>query len=256
VAISSSGGSSGGTTGHSYLSSNKNLAGMALAAVGPVLAIAGVVAAPIGLIIAVPLYIAGALVVPSRAKPGVVVIGGVDGDHMLQQLTAVERQVHGKVDPSVEERVARIATTIRETLPRVDSLGPGSSQAHTLVQTVTDYLPDALGTYLKLPRSYAEHQAVSDGKTALRLLNDQLDLLATRMDEVFTAVCQSDADALVAHGRFLDEKFAPGSLDLGKAPAIASGDHPRSATSSAATSSTPPAETADQSGPVLEPPST
>jgi hypothetical protein len=123
--------------------------------------------------------------------------------------------VRGKVHPSVEERVHRIANTIRATLPRADALGPGSTQAHSLVQTATDYLPEALGTYLKLPRDYAEQHPVSGGKTALQLLCDQLDLLDARMQEVFTAVCQSDADALVSHGRFLQEKFAPGSLDLG-----------------------------------------
>ena len=202
---------------HGYLWSNKNLAGMALAAIGPVLAIVGVVVAPVGLAIAVPLYAIGALVVPNRSPAASgLVIGGVGGDHVLEQLAGLERQVHGNVDPAVEARVNRIATTIRETLPRADSLGPGSTQAHTLVQTVTDYLPDALDTYLKLPRSYAEQHQVSNGKTPLQLLCDQLDLLGSKMDDVFTAVCRSDADALVAHGRFLDEKFAPGSLDLGR----------------------------------------
>jgi hypothetical protein len=207
----------GDRLGH-YLSSNKNLVGMALAVVGPVLAITGAVAAPIGLAIGVPLYLVGALAVPSRHDNRPLVIGGFDGGHILDKLSDVERQVHGKVHASVEERVHRIATTIRETLPRADALGPGSAQAHTLAQTATDYLPEALGAYLKLPRTYAEHQQVVDGKTPLQVLCDQLDLLAAKMDEVFTAVCQSDADALVAHGRFLSDKFAPGSLDLGAGP--------------------------------------
>jgi hypothetical protein len=219
VATSSGAGGSGtGERVARYLSSNKNLVGMALAAVGPVLAITGAVAAPIGLAIGVPLYLVGALAVPSRHDARPIVIGGFDGGHILDELSDVERQAHGKVHPSVEERVHRIATTIRETLPRADALGPGSAQAHTLAQTATDYLPEALGAYLKLPRSYAEHQPVMDGKTPLQVLCDQLDLLAAKMDEVFTAVCQSDADALVAHGRFLEDKFAPGSLDLGAAP--------------------------------------
>jgi hypothetical protein len=200
----------------SYLSSNKNLVGMSMAAVGPILAIAGVVGGPIGLAIALPLYAVGALAVPNRPKhDNNIVVGKVDGADVLKELAEVERDVRGKVHPSVEERVHRIACTIRDTLPRADALGPGSAQAHALVQTATDYLPEALGTYLRLPRAYAEEHAVSDGKTSLQLLCDQLDLLGARMQEVFTAVCQSDADALVAHGRFLQEKFAPGSLDLG-----------------------------------------
>jgi hypothetical protein len=191
---------------------------MALAAIGPVLAIAGVVAAPIGLAIGLPLYAVGALVVRGPKNTNALVIGGLDGGHVLKELADVERDMRGKVHPSVEERVHRIAATIRETLPRADALGPGSAQAHTLVQTATDYLPEALEAYLKLPRSYAERQPVSEGKTPLQLLCHQLDLLGARMDEVFTAVCQSDADALVAHGRFLEDKFAPGSLDLGAGP--------------------------------------
>ena len=73
------------SNGRGYLWSNKNLAGMALAAAGPILAIVGVVAAPIGLAIAVPLYAIGALVVPSRTSAaGDLVIGGIGGDHVLE----------------------------------------------------------------------------------------------------------------------------------------------------------------------------
>ncbi|MFZ4718722.1 MAG: hypothetical protein ACOYMR_04820 [Ilumatobacteraceae bacterium] len=207
-------GTSNGVSG--YLTSNKNLLGMMFAAVGPVLALSGVVAGPIGLAIGVPLYAVGALIAPHRAAAHDIVVGTVDGADVRKELAEVERSIRGRVHPSVEERVHRIADTIRETLPRADALGPGSAQAHSLVQTATDYLPEALAAYLKLPRTYAERQPVSNGRTSLQLLCDQLDLLGARMHDVFTAVCQSDADALVAHGRFLNEKFAPGSLDLGR----------------------------------------
>jgi hypothetical protein len=57
------------------------------------------------------------------------------------------------------------------------------------------------------------------------ILIDQLDLLAATMDKVFDAVCRADAAALVAHGRFLAEKFghasAGGALTLGPEVTIA-----------------------------------
>jgi hypothetical protein len=57
------------------------------------------------------------------------------------------------------------------------------------------------------------------------ILIDQLDLLAATMDKVFDAVCRADADALVAHGRFLAEKFGSastgGALSLGPNVTIA-----------------------------------
>ena len=138
-----------------------------------------------------------------------------DEDALLEaSLDRVEAEVTGKVPPMVEARVTRIVTTLRDTLPRLDQLGRGSSQAHAAVQTAASYLPEALGAYLRLPRSYADERPVSGGKTSLMILCDQLDLLGNKMDEVFVAVCQSDADALIAHGRFLADKFGSGTLAI------------------------------------------
>ena len=85
--------------------------------------------------------------------------------------------------------------------------------------TATDYLPEAVGGYLRLPRQFADNRPVDRGKSSLMVLIDQLDLLAATMDKIFDAVCRADADALVAHGRFLSEKFGAastgGALDVG-----------------------------------------
>ncbi|MEO5608286.1 MAG: hypothetical protein ABIQ61_05335, partial [Ornithinibacter sp.] len=74
----------------------------------------------------------------------------------------------------------------------------------------------------RLPRQFADNRPVDRGKSSLMVLVDQLDLLAATMDKVFDAVCRSDADALVAHGRFLAEKFGSastgGALDVGSGP--------------------------------------
>ena len=61
--------------------------------------------------------------------------------------------------------------------PRLDRLGAGSRQAHTVVATATSYLPEAVGGYLRLPRDFADRRVVSKGKTSLMVLCDQLDLL-------------------------------------------------------------------------------
>ncbi len=88
--------------------------------------------------------------------------------------------------------------------------------------TATDYLPEAVGGYLRLPRQFADSRPVDRGKSSLMVLIDQLDLLAATMDKVFDAVCRDDAAALVAHGRFLAEKFGTAStsgvLDVGSLP--------------------------------------
>ena len=144
-------------------------------------------------------------------------------DDLLAALDRVEAMVAGGAVPAVvASRVTRVCRTVRDTIPRLQSLGSGSPQAYSVMATATDYLPEAVGGYLRLPRDFADNRPVDRGKSSLMVLIDQLDLLASTMDKVFDAVCRADAAALVAHGRFLQEKFGTastgGSLDVGTAP--------------------------------------
>jgi len=142
-------------------------------------------------------------------------------------LAALDRVVAmvagGSVPAAVQSRVKRVAETVRQTMPRLRNLGLGSADAYSVMATATDYLPEAIGGYTRLPRKWADSRPVENGKTSLMLLIDQLDLLGATMDKIFDAVVRVDADALIAHGRFLQEKFGHastgGSLDLGDQPA-------------------------------------
>lgn len=124
-----------------------------------------------------------------------------------------------QLHPIVLARVGRVAGLVRETLPRLSAVGLGSSDAYAVTATATDYLPEALSAYLRLPRDWADSRPIENGKTSLMLLIDQLDLLGATMDQVLDAVARRDADALIAHGRFLQERFghraAGGDLALG-----------------------------------------
>jgi len=145
---------------------------------------------------------------------------------LLAALDRVEAMVTGGAVPApVVSRVSRVSRTVRDTIPRLSNLGAGSLQAYNVMATATDYLPEAIGGYLRLPRQFADSRPVDRGKTSLMILIDQLDLLAATMDKVFDAVCRADADALIAHGRFLAEKFGNastgGALSLGPNVTIA-----------------------------------
>jgi hypothetical protein len=138
-------------------------------------------------------------------------------DDLLAALVQVEQMVAGGAVPAVvASRVARVVRVVRETIPRLGNLG-GSAQAYSVMATATDYLPEAIGGYLRLPRQWADTRPVDRGKTSLMILIDQLDLLAATMDQVFDAVNRADAAALIAHGRFLQEKFGTGSTGGGLA---------------------------------------
>jgi hypothetical protein len=136
-------------------------------------------------------------------------------------LAGVDALVNDPAVPAVvRARALRVTSAVRQTLPRLAILGLGSYDAYSVVATATDYLPEAIGAYLRLPRDWADSRPVENGKTSLLLLIDQLDLLATTMDAIYDAANTTDAAALISHGRFLQERFghtqAP-ELNLGQA---------------------------------------
>ncbi|WP_238335715.1 hypothetical protein [Serinicoccus kebangsaanensis] len=135
-----------------------------------------------------------------------------------QALESTEQMLGSAALPSVVvARGGRIIATVRDTLPRLEKLS-GSDLGYTVVATATDYLPEAIGAYQRLPRRYADTRPVDGAKTSLMVLVDQLDLLGLTMDKVFDAVYRQDARELVAQGRFIAEKFgssgAGGSLRI------------------------------------------
>lgn len=142
-----------------------------------------------------------------------------DEDDVRAALGAVEETlVSRNAPPVVRARVRRISTTIEQTLPRLRHIGLGSYDGFSVMTTATDYLPEALDAYLRLPRQWADTRPIEGYKTALMVLVEQLDLLAATMDKIFDAANRADAQALIAHGRFLEAKFGHGGqsdLDVG-----------------------------------------
>ena len=93
-------------------------------------------------------------------------------------------------------------------VPRLDRLGPGSQQAHTVVATATSYLPEAVGGYLRLPRDFADRRVVVQGQdVADGARATSSTCSGSRWTRSPTPSRAQDANALVAHGAFLAEKF-------------------------------------------------
>ena len=127
---------------------------------------------------------------------------------ILASLDGVEQLIgSGNLPGVVRSRAARVTRLVRQTLPRLGSLGLGSYDSYSVVATATDYLPEAIGAYLRLPRDWADSRPVENGKTPLLLLIDQLDLLGATMEKIYDAANSTDAAALITHGKFLQERF-------------------------------------------------
>ena len=195
----------------SYVTSTKHIVGCTLAIIGPALALAGVVAPPVGLALGVVLYMVGVSAVPA---PKVHVVAGVDSREVRRSLRQLERRVLPRVPYRLQLKTTRITREISDLLPRVGALGAESPSQYVLVRCATDYLPAALEAYTELPRSYADHQVVADGKTPLALLTEQLDLLTKQIDRIEGELNNVHSERLIINGRFLEEKFGPAPLDL------------------------------------------
>jgi len=185
-----------------YLTGRRNLAGSGLALLAAALVVIDPVG-PHGILLVIGFYLAG--VVASRGTPKVHRLG-YDPMQVQRSLSAEIAAVAGRVPPDIWTRIQRIEVTIRaEILPRLDCLPLGAPELYLVERTASDFLPTAVETYLQLPGGYGS----SGGPTAHQVLVDELDLLEAQMRRVAQVVHRADMDRLLAHRRFLEDRFRP-----------------------------------------------
>ena len=188
-----------------YLTSRRHLAGTGLALVGAALALADPVG-PSGAVLVIGFYLLGVAAVPTNPA---IRRYGYDPKDVVKALRRQISAVSGRVPPEVMLRIQRIELIIRsEILPRLDCLPPGSLELYLIERTARDYLPTAVDTYLRLPSGYVSSQPASHGWTPLQVLVDELDLLDRQMRQVAEIVHHADMDRLLAHRRFLNDRFS------------------------------------------------
>ena len=201
-----------------YLGSTKSIAGsvLALAALGAQLTIGlgslwpAVVAAS---------YAIGALVGPPEK---VHLVTGGAGDQVaalrpdLSALASKVESARPRLDDDVFAAVDQVLVLLGSVLDRAEVLATSPEHLFVVSRTIRDYLPTSLESYLNLPRTYALHSRVAGRRTAHDELMAQLALLRGQLSTVAQSVYDGDLQALVDQGRFLQEKFGPSNLDLGR----------------------------------------
>ena len=196
-----------------YLYSSKNIVGSTLAIFGLLLFFTGVITSFFWPFVVLAMYGVGALLAPGPPKVALAATS-FDPDSIRRSLQHTLAISNGKLSPELQAKVQEIADTITGILPHYAQFPAGSPDLFVVGRTATDYLPSALQAYLNLPRAYASLHKMPNGKTADQVLGDQLTLLDSKMDEVADAVHKKDSDALMANGRFLEEKFGASPLAL------------------------------------------
>ena len=189
-----------------FLYGNANLAGCALALLGPALLFAGVIGEG-WLFITAGLYALGWLL--GRRSPELErrIEDSLTLEETLSHLDAVIVSAGPHLTADMRAHLGDIRDSVVEVLPRLLGGGNGGDALFTVRETVLRYLPETLANYVALPAAFRTSHQLQAGRTARDLLSEQLGLLADKMREIVANVAASDAQALVANGHFLAAKF-------------------------------------------------
>jgi hypothetical protein len=188
-----------------YLRSRRNLVGGALALVGAGLAIADPAGPVAAVVLVAGFYALGAAAV--RPSPAISRFG-FEPKQVLKVLQDEIVAVSGRVPPDIIVRIQRIELIIRtQIIPRLDVLPPGSLDLYLIERTASDYLPRAVEHYLRLPADYTASPDATRSPSAHDVLIAELAVLENGMKRVAEVVHRSDMDRLLAHHRFISDRF-------------------------------------------------
>jgi hypothetical protein len=132
----------------------------------------------------------------------------LSGRDLKIQLEALIKKISKRVSPPELEKVVNIKDNVLMLLPRLEEMNAGDYDLHVVKQTVVDYLPQMLTTYLELPPAFARMHKMRNGKTAQEVLIEQLSILDDEINQIVISANSKDAEALIAQGEFLKSKFA------------------------------------------------
>jgi len=185
-----------------------NITGCAVALAGPLLLFLGLIDRG-WLLITAGLYGVGYLLGGRAPALERHIEHSLSVEQTLDRLDELIRRASPHLAEDMRRSLASIRSSVAEVLPRLlGSQGSGGGDAlFTVRETVLNYLPQTLANYVALPAAFRASHVLAEGKTARQLLLEQLALLDGQLKEVVAHVASSDAQALMANGAFLRQRF-------------------------------------------------
>lgn len=189
-----------------FLYGNANIAGCALALLGPILLFAGLIDR-FWLPITAGLYAIGYLLAGRAPALERRIEDSLTAQQIVERLDDIIRRARPHLTQEMTAHLDSIRTSVAEVLPRLLGTQAREGDWYTVRETVLRYLPETLANYVALPPAFRATQPLQAGHTARQLLGAQLDLLDGKLREIVANVAASDAQALLANGKFLEAKF-------------------------------------------------
>jgi hypothetical protein len=119
-----------------------------------------------------------------------------------------------RLPEGVQARIEEIRRKAWGLLQHAERFPAASESLYLVRRTLDEYLPGTVNTYLALPPGADDRPVAPDGRTALQVLREQLDVLDRKLDEIAGDLWSNNIERLLANGRFLNERFGP--LHTGK----------------------------------------
>lgn len=196
-----------------YIYGLPNILGSSLALMGLALFFTGIIKS-YWLFIVLGLYGIGYLITPRPQELSLELEQAWDEATLRHKLTALVSEAKRTLPEEAMKVMKRIEQAILDILSDSKAAGDQPFQLHIVRQTVNDYLPTLIQTYAKLPKAFARMHPVRNGKTAQQLVDDQLRLIETELNNILLDLSKNDAQALIVHGEFLKKKLDSGAEDL------------------------------------------
>jgi hypothetical protein len=196
-----------------FLYGTPNIVGCLLGLLGLALYFTGVIR-DYWLVIVAGLYLIGVVVTPRPQHVELAIQNQLSTEEIERALNELVRKVRKRLPPESLAKVKSIQASILSIQPLL-AANSGDQNSFVLRQTALEYLPKALEHYLSLPPAFANLHPIRAGKTARQLLDEQLDLLDREMQELLVVAAANDTQKLLAHGRFLEQKFQKDDLFAG-----------------------------------------
>ncbi len=190
-----------------YLYTNKNIAGCICAIVAVGAYLTGVIH-DFWWEIVVGAYVVPALAVPGQRDTGVSLDQQMSDAEIVSNLKRLADRSEHLLPADCAKDVADICSMLETAIPGITAKNLPDQLTHDVRTTATEYLPQTIDAYLRMPPAYRNVKKLQDGKTATQIFQEQVALLKSHLQNVVNDLASNDSTALLANGRFLREKFA------------------------------------------------
>jgi len=203
-----------------FLGSRGHVVGMLFAIAGIVMFSNGLVTGIVALALVPVMYATGYFLAErprTRQMTQLEQRQATDAELVRDGLDGLLNQIRKQVPMDVYYRVRSIRDAIVFTLDNAGMMAVTDPNIHMVRRTATTYLPDALSTYLSLPRSYAESEPIQNGRTAYDVLMEQLSQMEQQTHRVARDLMARSSQDLVTHGRFISDRYATSNINVPEA---------------------------------------